>query len=217
MQRRRPPFVRSASSWAPCALATLLGLCILSVCAGAEAQSIIRYPGDHPPYYVELEPHVLLGPFNPPGTGQGTGFGGGGRASIEIVSKGFVPSINDSVAIGFGLDFLHYDGGAVAQRATCVRSVPPPTGGPPVCVEVSQNGSPTDYMVLPVVMQWNFFLTHKWSVFGEPGLAFYWDDYSWLRASPVLYLGGRYHFSDKTALTLRLGYPTFSLGFSFML
>jgi hypothetical protein len=214
---RRPSSVRCAPSWTPSVFATLLSLGILSIGADAAAQSIIRYPGDHPLYHVELEPHVLLGPFDPPGTGGGTGFGAGGRASIEIVKKGFVETINDSVAIGFGLDLLHYSGGAV-QRGTCVRSVQAPPGGvTSVCVAVEQNGSATDYAILPVVMQWNFFFTHKWSVFGEPGLAFYWDDYSWLRASPVLYLGGRYHFSDKTTLTLRLGYPTFSLGVSFML
>ena len=198
-------------------LCPLLAFGVLSIATDATGQSIIRYPGDHPRYQVELEPHLLLGPFDPPGTGAGTGFGAGGRASIEILKQGFLDRINDSVAIGFGLDFVHYGGGAV-QRGTCVSTVQgPPGGGTSVCTAIRQDGSPTDYMIVPVVMQWNFFLTPKWSVFGEPGLAFYWDDYSWLRASPVLYLGGRYHFSDKVTLTLRLGYPTFSLGVSFML
>jgi hypothetical protein len=195
----------------------LAGVIVIMAGGNATAQSVIRYPGDHPHYTVELEPHAVFGLFNPPGTGEGTGLGAGGRASLEIVRKGFVPTINDSVAIGFGLDVLHYSGGALAQRATCISSVAPPTGGPPVCVAVRQDGSPTNYAVLPVVMQWNFFLTRQWSVFGEPGFAFYWDDFSWVRASPVLYLGGRYHFSDKTTLTMRLGYPTFSLGVSFLL
>ena len=205
-------------------LATLAGLCVLATCADSAGQSIIRYRGDHAPYAVELEPHLVLGLFDPPGSASGTGLGAGGRASIQIVKNGFIPTINNSVAIGFGLDFLSYSGGAVASRGTCVRYAPNPApdpspgvAAPPVCVEVQQGGSPTNYAVLPVVMQWNFYLTRKWSVFGEPGLAFYWDDYAWLRASPVLYLGGRYHFSDRTTLTLRLGYPTFSLGVSFFL
>jgi hypothetical protein len=29
-------------------------------------------------------------------------------------------------------------------------------------------------------------------------------------------LGGRYQFNDRIALTLRVGYPTFSLGTSFL-
>jgi len=198
-------------------LASVLGLGITATAVDAAAQSTIRYPGDRSLYQVELEPHLLLGAFDPPGSGSGTGLGAGGRASIELVKRGFVDSINDSVAIGFGLDFLHYGGSSVAQRGTCVAWASNPSGGPPVCTEIHQPGSPADYMVIPVVLQWNFWLTHKWSVFGEPGLAMYWDDYSALRISPVLYLGGRYQFSDKLGLTFRIGYPTLSIGLSFFL
>jgi hypothetical protein len=71
---------------------------------------------------------------------------------------------------------------------------------------------------LPVGMQWNFWLTNHWSVFGEPGLGFALNKYS--RAdtvNPVFYLGGRYHFNDKVSLTMRIGYPYFSVGASFFL
>jgi hypothetical protein len=33
----------------------------------------------------------------------------------------------------------------------------------------------------------------------------------------TLYAGGRYHFSDSVALTLRIGYPTLSVGVSFFM
>ena len=33
---------------------------------------------------------------------------------------------------------------------------------------------------------------------------------------PVFSAGGRYHFTDSLALTMRIGYPTFSLGVSFL-
>jgi hypothetical protein len=74
----------------------------------------------------------------------------------------------------------------------------------------------TDGRVLvPVVMQWNFWLSTHWSVFGEPGFAIgsgprnnFW---------PAFYAGGRFHFTDRIALTLRLGYPDVSLGVSFLL
>jgi hypothetical protein len=70
---------------------------------------------------------------------------------------------------------------------------------------------------LPAVMQWNFWLHRKWSVFGEPGVAMYFEDGD-LEFTPfVLYAGGRYHFTDTIALTMRVGYPTFSLGVSFLL
>ena len=68
------------------------------------------------------------------------------------------------------------------------------------------------YVALPVVMQWNFWLSTHWSVFGEPGLQITNQSPNF---GPVLFLGGRYHFSDSVALTLRLGYPDISVGVSF--
>jgi hypothetical protein len=32
----------------------------------------------------------------------------------------------------------------------------------------------------------------------------------------VLYAGGRYHITDRITLTIRIGYPTFSIGASFL-
>ena len=71
-------------------------------------------------------------------------------------------------------------------------------------------------VLLPVAMQWNFWLTTHWSVFGEPGLALAVNrenDRSLLH--PIFNAGGRYHFTDKIALTLRIGYPSISVGASF--
>ena len=71
---------------------------------------------------------------------------------------------------------------------------------------------------IPVVMQWNFWLTNHWSVFGEPGVGFAANTAS---GRDVLhftgYVGGRYHFNDRVSLTLRLGYPSISVGASFFL
>ncbi len=67
---------------------------------------------------------------------------------------------------------------------------------------------------VPVVMQWNFWLSDDWSVFGEPGLGTWFD--SGAKFRPAFYAGGRYHFSDSIALTMRIGYPSFSVGVSFM-
>ena len=73
-------------------------------------------------------------------------------------------------------------------------------------------------LVIPVVMQWNFWLTTHWSVFGEPGIG--------LSANPernrdtffpTAYAGGRFHFTDKVSLTMRVGYPSISVGASFFL
>jgi hypothetical protein len=190
---------------------TLLALPLLLLpaltSAPAAADDTIKHPGDHPQYSVEAEPHVLLG------WGGGWGGGGlgiGGRFSIPVVQNGFVPSINNSVAIGFGLDVMFYNS----------------------CYYSDARGCSATGFVFPVVMQWNFFVAQHWSVFGEPGLVIYhgWFDYC-AGAPPgfnncanpsstgvdfAFYAGGRYHFNDHVALVLRIGYPTFSFGVSFM-
>ena len=65
----------------------------------------------------------------------------------------------------------------------------------------------------PVAMQWNFWLTTHWSVFGEPGISFTTKDND---IDPILMVGGRYHFTEKVALTMRIGYPAASVGVSFL-
>jgi hypothetical protein len=107
----------------------------------------ISKPGDHQQYHIELEPHMLFG-FND--VYSSDGFGIGGRASIPILQNGFVPSINNSVAISFGADLLHY-GGCYYTGASCSAN----------------------YLFFPVALQWNFYVAHKWSAFGEAGIELY--------------------------------------------
>jgi len=163
----------------------------------AAAESIIKQPGNHPSYAFEAEPHLSLDPFGD--TGLGPGF----RGTFVVVDNGFVDSINNSIGIGTGLDLLFY-GDHCPKNAGC-RS--------------RRNA------IVPVVMQWNFWLHPNWSVFGEPGLAFRFGSgfdknfgIDWF----TIYGGGRYHFSDSVALTLRLNAPfwpdsTVSIGASFLL
>ena len=69
---------------------------------------------------------------------------------------------------------------------------------------------------IPIVLQWNFWLSTHWSVFGEPGIAFGagpGNDHVF----PALFVGGRYNFNDRIALTMRVGYPEFALGLSIFL
>lgn len=63
---------------------------------------------------------------------------------------------------------------------------------------------------IPFVIQWNFWMTTHWSLFGEPGIG---TD-SELRAYPIFSAGARYHFSEKVALTMRVGYPSLAVGVS---
>ena len=194
--------------------AALAGL-VCCAARPASAQSTIKHPGQRPPYYVELEPHLLAALFDPPGFGNGTGLGAGVRGGIELVSGGFLPKLNDSVALGFGLDYLRYDG-YDGWRGGCEQFMSGPSGTR-ICVRATGSVDHVDYFYVPVVMQWNFWLHRKWSVFGEPGLALFVEEGDVDFQPFVLYAGGRYHFSDHIALTLRVGYPTFSLGLSFLL
>jgi hypothetical protein len=185
------------------AFLTPLFLAALAVVARpARADDTIKHPGDHPAYNFEVEPHVLLGWDD---VYASDGFGVGARFSIPIVDNGFVPNINNSVAIGFGLDLLHYD--QCWYRGDCSAN----------------------YIHIPVVLQWNFFVSSHWSVFGEPGLVIFHGFFDDCPADvngcpgrpretsvePALYLGGRYYFNDRMTLTMRVGFPSISVGISF--
>ncbi len=152
----------------------------------AWATNTIKQPGLHPDYVFEAEPHLVVGFDLPGGKGKGklgSAFGPGFRGTVEIVDNGFVKTINNTVGIGFGLDWLSPGGDNVFW--------------------------------VPVVMQWNFFLSDKWSVFGEPGGGLYFGKASGAR--PAFYAGGRFHFTDRVTLTLRAGYPNVAVGVSFLL
>jgi hypothetical protein len=202
----------------------LLASCLTGVAlmwpgaANAQEHQIIKNVGDHERYSVEIEPHFAAGFIAPLGGANGLGMGG--RFSIPVVANGFIPNINNSVAIGFGLDWLHYDG--------CWRNY------------AYFNCSNMNAFWFPAVMQWNFYFTPHWSAFAEPGLAMYyvsWGDdcYDYYLANgqrvvgcygsprshfqfdPVFQVGGRFHATEKVAITARLGYPYFSIGVSFLL
>jgi hypothetical protein len=195
-----------------------VGLILAPLAPEARADDTIRRPGDHPKYAVEIEPHALWG-WTHYHYAPDDGFGLGGRFSIPIVENGFVPSINNSVAISLGVDWLHYSGSGCYDYYF----------GPhyPGCYNVGD----ANYLFFPVVMQWNFFVAQHWSVFGEPGLVIWHGFYDYCSTAPpgypcanpsstgvdfAFYVGGRYHVSDHVALVLRVGYPTFSFGVSFM-
>jgi len=71
-------------------------------------------------------------------------------------------------------------------------------------------------VAIPVVMQWNFWLSTHWAVFGEPGVGLAFGG-SHESVFPVFAAGGKYHFNERIALTIRVGYPAVSCGVSFYL
>jgi hypothetical protein len=203
-------------------IVTVLGLACATPRA-ALADDTIKRPGDHPHYSVELEPHGLIGWA---AQWAGTGFGLGGRVSIALTHDGFVKSINNSVAIGLGIDWVHYGGNG------CVYD----PRFPNYCYGYGYYGS-ADFVQFPIVLQWNFYVAEYWSVFGEPGLYIWHGFYNYpcnapglpncayygyygdqTGVGPAFWVGGRYHFSDSVSLTMRIGYPDLlTIGASFFL
>ena len=140
--------------------------------------NIIKDPGRHPHYVFEAEPHFLLAPLGKEKLLPGVGF----RGTVVLAQEGFIDRINDSVGLGFGVDYTH------------------------------------DNTWIPIVRQWNFWLSEHWSVFGEPGMAIKIEDRGHAtRADFTIYGGGRLRLSDRVTLTMRVGYPAFTAGISFLL
>lgn len=163
-----------------------LALALALAAPAARAESVIKRPGAHPDYSVEAEPHVVVGPLPLPGP-----------ADFKGPGIGFGP--------GFRATFEIVDNGFI-------RSINNTVG---IGVGADLAFSKHTGVWVPLVMQWNFFLSREWSVFGEPGAGL------WIGKdvfpSPTFYAGGRYHFSDAVTLTMRIGHPMVSVGLSFLL
>jgi len=181
-------------------------LVALGTAAPAFAQDSSRAGdrGDFASYAIEIEPHFTFGPDNVYGA---SGFGGGIRLSIPVVG-GYIGSVPDNLAVSFGGDLVHYDN----------------------CYSDYSDGCGANYVLLPIAAQWNLFVVRRVSLFLEAGAYLYegfYDGYgpgdggpcsppSDFGILPTIALGARIHFSPNTALTARLGYPTTTIGFSFL-
>ena len=213
--RRRPSGRRRGAP------ATILVLALVSLKSPRSARAyesvVVRAARAPIGYELELEPHLVLG-ANPPGPGAGSGVGVGVRGSLVIAPDGFLRGVNDSVALGIGLDYGHYYGSWAINgyRDQCLSFSPGPNGTS-ICTAVTSNGGTYNYLFVPAVMQWNFWLTERFSAFAEPGLTLYFLSNHGLEASPALFVGGRFRIGDRITLTARLGYPTSAFGISFMM
>ena len=175
------------------AFAIAIATTFIATTAHAE-ESILKKPDEHPDAFAEIDVHGVVAYAGGPlalGRYGLLGFGPGVRANLRILKNGFIPSLNNSIAISFGADL-------VFDTDNDVR------------------------LVTPVAMQWNFWLTQHWSVFGEPGLAIEFPMSTPRGAEPIyvtpsLAVGGRYNFNDHITFTVRLGYPMSTIGASFFL
>lgn len=199
-----------------------LVLCLIGLPGVAHAQAIIRQPGNHPNYTLEIEPHLAFQWTQHYGSGDG--IGPGVRVNVPFFHNGPIQKINNNMGMTFGLDITFSDGGPSWCYGRYRR-------------DLWINGedcSVTEFW-LPVAMQWNFFLTKVISVFGEPGFAIAhrrWDlevlcdgdpdsrcgyDYNDTDLEFVLWAGGRFMFSDTIGATVRIGYPMITAGVNFLL
>ncbi|HEY3822371.1 MAG TPA: hypothetical protein VGL81_34635 [Polyangiaceae bacterium] len=191
---------RSALRFAvPAGLALAALLSSASASAQAEAPG---YRGEAALYPIEIEPHFSFGAENVYGA---TGFGAGMRLSIPVIA-GYLGRVPDNLAISFGGDFLHYD--------NCYFG----------------NDCGANYLMLPVAAQWNIFVAHRVSIFGEGGVFVYKGFFNGCAPDggpgcsppsdfgilPTLAVGARFHLGRNASLTARLGYPTSTLGVSFL-
>lgn len=173
--------------------------------SGANIRREIHRPYSHPIYNVELEPH-FVGHWTDRPFRTDVGVGIGFRASIPIIQRGPIRTLNNNLAISFGADWSHF--------SVCRRDEPDCDGN--------------DFR-FPIVMQWNFFLLPWWSVFPEAGIAIHHARWGWrcdrggdcrvsdynTGVSPAFWLGTRFSLSDMFSFTLRMGYPSFLAGISF--
>jgi hypothetical protein len=185
-----------------------LSVAATSLPVAASADVVVRVEGPRPPrddasaYPIEIEPHFSFGPENVYGV---AGIGAGLRVGVPLV-RGSLGAAPDNLAVTFGADVLHYE--------NCFYG----------------NDCGANYLMAPVAAQWNVFVARRVSLFAEAGAFLYkgWfngcgpgdgpacsapRDFGLL---PTLAIGGRLHFDNATAFTLRLGYPTTTFGLSFM-
>lgn len=172
--------------------------------ATARAQEA-RYgwAGEPSVYPVEFEPHFTFGAENVYGA---TGFGGGLRVSIPVVASLLV-NTPDNLAISFGGDIVHYDN----------------------CYYSGFCGA--NYVMFPIAAQWNIFVARKLSLFVEGGVFVYrgfFDECGPGGAGPgcapppdfgvlpTVAVGARIHVGRNASFTARIGYPTITLGLSFL-
>jgi hypothetical protein len=195
------------------------------VCTSLPAGAQIKHPGDHIKYELEVEPHFVYQWEHE--TGLDEGMGAGIRVSVPIIEDGPIKTINNSMAIGFGLDWTHFSDPCGSYYWWDGHKPDPKD---PNYYYWNQECS-ANQIWLPVVLQWNFWLTKTISVFGEPGLGIQhvrWSynvpcnsptgwcevDESDTDLEPVFWAGARFLVSDHLGITLRLGSPSFNAGVS---
>jgi hypothetical protein len=166
--------------------------------AAASAQADDR---DYRIHGVRPEVHLSIG-------GHGD-LGAGFRIDIPIVPEGFLGRGRDDFALSPGMDIQFYDFDHDDHDDRGRR-------GPR-----DDDWDDDGVLFIPqLAAQWNFYFPrHGWSIFPEAGLAIVIGDahgHDDLHVDPLVAFGARKHFSGRTALVLRAGFPSgFQVGLAF--
>lgn len=177
-------------------IATCVAFGVAFACAPevAHAQNLIKRPGAHNHYSVEVEPQFAISwaghAHRYDDVYYDSGFGPGIRFSIPFMHNGPITNLNNNIGINFGLNTFFYS-------------------------------SRYDYnpivWSMPVAFQWNFYFTDIISVLGEVGFStnlVTTRDYTDFYADPIFQGGGRFQFG-KVGIIVRVGYPMLTVGANF--
>ena len=173
---------------------------LLSVTSLAHAEEPAE---DEPPAGIQIDrPHVGSRPvtldmhagllFYGPGAFVGA------RLALPIAPNGFVPSINNSVALVLGADL--YYARYLGELGEHERGIG---------------------FGFPLGLQWSFFFSEKFSAFATLGVNIYFpasfvaggDAFERAGGYVLAEVGGRVHFSPRAAFVFRVGNPYTSVGF----
>ncbi len=170
-----------------CALiAFVFAASLTAIPTSARAENLIKQPGAHNRYSLELEPHLAAYVGGWRGWNQNyyrdEQVGPGIRFGIPLMHNGPIDTINNNIAISFGLQtFFPYEGNVL--------------------------------MSAPAAFQWNFYFTDIISVLGEVGLQtnIWTGPGRTFDLTPLVQGGGRFQFGT-IGVIVRIGYPTVSVG-----
>jgi hypothetical protein len=124
----------------------------LLIASSKRATAQIKEPGAHSRYSVELEPHFTFGWTDGPHHFDDDGVGVGLRASIPLIQNGPIMTINDSFALTFGVDWLHFDD----HHVRACRDFPGPA--------CDDHDFAANAFWFPVAAQWSFYVHRRISV-----------------------------------------------------
>jgi hypothetical protein len=146
---------------------------------------------------VRPEVHLSVGGYGD--------LGAGFRIDIPIVPEGFLRNGRDDFALSPGLDLQFYD----FDDDDDFDARP------------GRRHDEDAVLVIPqLAAQWNiYFPRHAWSIFPELGIAVLigdWHGHDDVDVDPLVAFGARKHFAGRTALVMRVGWPSgFQIGVAF--